>query len=232
MRKDILQDKAQYCKGHRERLREKFINSFDQSDNSCLQEREILELLLFYVYPRCDVEPLARELLRINKNLYNVLYMQREHPLMSKGLHILCKLFRCLLDKSFKAAMQSTTVLSSWSSVIEHLRATMSNLKVEYFKVLFLNAKYELIKDEVLSNGSEHILVVSPRELVKKILFYNAKCIVIVHNHPSGNLLPSDSDIITTKHLIEICNIFEIMFIDHIIIAGDYSYSFKEHGLI
>ena len=108
----------------------------------------------------------------------------------------------------------------------------MSNLSIEYFKVLFLDQNYRLIKDEFLSNGNENTILISPNELVKKAIFHNAKSMIIAHNHPSGNTSPSKNDIITTKQLIQACSIFNITIIDHIIISQNETYSFKENNLM
>ena len=103
---------------------------------------------------------------------------------------------------------------------------------VEVFKVLFLNSQNELLKEEELFFGTLDRSTVYIRELIKKILNYNAKSIIIVHNHPSGSLKPSDSDIFLTRKIKELFDKIEIQLLDHLIISERGYFSFLEGGIL
>ena len=87
-----------------------------------------------------------------------------------------------------------------------------------------------LIKDENLFYGTIDKADIYSREIVKRILKYNAKSVILVHNHPSGDTKPSKQDLSITKELQQIFKYFEIKLSDHIIISNEEYYSFLENG--
>ena len=103
---------------------------------------------------------------------------------------------------------------------------------IEVFKVLFLNTQNELLKEEELFRGTIDRSTVYIRELIKKILEYNAKSVILVHNHPAGSLRPSDSDIRLTKKVKEVFESLEIRLLDHLIISEKGYFSFLEGGIL
>ncbi|MBS3995466.1 MAG: DNA repair protein RadC [Alkaliphilus sp.] len=108
----------------------------------------------------------------------------------------------------------------------------MRYYKKEYFKILLLNTKNEIISSETISIGSLNSSLVHPREVFVNAIRKSAACIILIHNHPSGNPKPSEEDIQITKRLIESGKIIGIDVLDHIII-GDGSYcSLKELSII
>ncbi len=102
----------------------------------------------------------------------------------------------------------------------------------EIFKVLFLDAKNKIINTEDLFEGSLDSSVVYPREIMKKAINYNSVSLIFVHNHPSGNPEPSQSDKDITKNLVNAGNVMQIKILDHIIIGDNKYYSFADEGLI
>ena len=97
---------------------------------------------------------------------------------------------------------------------------------------MYLNTQNELIGEEELSQGTLDRSTVYIRELTKKVLGYNAKSVIFVHNHPSGSLQPSQSDIILTKKIKEVFENIEIRLLDHIIISERGYFSFLEGGIL
>ncbi len=83
--------------------------------------------------------------------------------------------------------------------MIDYLKVNMGNMRLEQFRVLFLNKKNILIADEVLSQGTIDQAAVYPREIIKRALFNEASNIILVHNHPSGSPDPSKADIDMTN---------------------------------
>ncbi len=102
----------------------------------------------------------------------------------------------------------------------------------EKFLVVCLNSANKIIKYEVISTGNLNSSVVHPREIFKVAIENNSANIILIHNHPSGNLEPSMEDIKITKKIVEAGNIFDIKVFDHIITAGKSFTSFVERRLI
>ena len=106
------------------------------------------------------------------------------------------------------------------------------NEQQENFIILFLNSKNDLINFNVLFKGSVSSNNIHPRDIFREAMKHNANRIIICHNHPSGDPSPSDSDIITTKSLIDISRFIAIPIIDHIILGDQTYFSFKENKII
>ena len=114
--------------------------------------------------------------------------------------------------------------------MINYLKYDYFDKEREIFKVLYFNTKCMLIKDENLFYGTIDKADIYSREIVKRILKYNAKSVILVHNHPSGDTKPSKQDLSITKELQQIFKYFEIKLSDHIIISNEEYYSFLENG--
>jgi DNA repair protein RadC len=102
----------------------------------------------------------------------------------------------------------------------------------EKFIVLCLNSSNRIIKEEIISIGNLNSSIVHQREVFKVAIENSAASIILLHNHPSGNVEPSNEDIIITRQLVEAGKIMAIPVFDHIIIAGDNYTSFVERRLI
>ncbi len=104
--------------------------------------------------------------------------------------------------------------------------------KKEYFKILLLNTKNQLISREEISVGSLSASIVHPREIFNIPLRKSASSVILFHNHPSGDPSPSQEDLEVTRRLVDAGNILGIKVRDHIIIGDGSFYSFREKGLI
>ena len=123
-------------------------------------------------------------------------------------------------------------VIGSWSALLEYLKFNMSNLRLEQFRVLFLNKKNALIADEIMATGTIDQTPVYPREIIKRVLVHDAGAIILVHNHPSGNSKPSNSDIDLTAQIVNACKTVNVSVHDHVIIGKGEYYSFKTNMLL
>lgn len=99
----------------------------------------------------------------------------------------------------------------------------------EHFYCLYLDTNKKIIKDKLLFIGTINYSLVHPRDVFKEAYLSSASSIILVHNHPTGNVLPSSNDIDTTKKLKEIGELMGIQVIDHIIIGKHKYYSFFEN---
>ena len=109
------------------------------------------------------------------------------------------------------------------------LRSGMEDLKHEVFKVVLLNRNNIVIKIETISIGGVSRTVVDPKLVFKTALDHVASCIILAHNHPSGNLVPSSEDKRITKQLKEAGDLLSINVLDHLIISYKGYYSFADH---
>ena len=111
---------------------------------------------------------------------------------------------------------------------VQHIRTQ----KKEHFVVLYLNARNQVLHTETISVGTINASIVHPREVFEPAIKHVASCVVLVHNHPSGEVEPSDADLLVTKRLVESGKLLGIEVMDHIIISSGKMYSFREHGRI
>lgn len=133
-----------------------------------------------------------------------------------------CQLLACLEigRRLFNDRENSLPILDSPKKVFNYL-ATMGSLKKEQLRGLYLNSRYQLIYDEVISLGTLNNNLIHPREVFKPAIHYQAAAIIIAHNHPSGNTKASQADLIITKKLKKAGQLLEIELLDHLIIANN-----------
>jgi DNA repair protein RadC len=122
--------------------------------------------------------------------------------------------------------------LSSPEQVADYLRLNLEVLDREGFFVMFLDNRLGVVKSEVLFKGTINSTEVHPRVIAREALLCNARGVILAHNHPSGNLDPSDADKRITKKVQEVLNLFDIRVYDHFIVANGDLYSFAQHGLL
>ncbi len=108
----------------------------------------------------------------------------------------------------------------------------MKDLKKEQFKVILLDVKNKIIKDILISQGSLTSSIVHPREVLKPAIQSSAASVIFIHNHPSGDPEPSTDDIEITNRLSKSCSIIGINMLDHIIVAENGYYSFRQKDLL
>lgn len=104
--------------------------------------------------------------------------------------------------------------------------------KKEHFVALYLNARNQLIQKEVISVGTINASLVHPREVFEPAIRLVSSSVILIHNHPSGSVEPSDADIAVTKRLVEASKILGIEVVDHIIVSQTDMFSFREKGIV
>ena len=128
--------------------------------------------------------------------------------------------------------LQQSDLMSSPKQVCDYLMLKLGQLKREVFMVLFLDTQNRLIASEELFSGTLTQASVYPREVIKRALYHNAASVIFAHNHPSGLAKQSEADEALTKHLVSALALVDIQVLDHVIVAGNQSLSFKEQGLL
>ncbi len=124
------------------------------------------------------------------------------------------------------------TKMKTSRDFFEQFGPFMRNLKKEVVKVVLLNPKLHIIKDLTISEGSVNQSIVHPREVMIPAIKESASSIVLLHNHPSGDPVPSSADIEITHRVSKTGEIIGIKLLDHIIIGHDDFYSFADEGLL
>jgi DNA repair protein RadC len=227
-----VQPEAPDYHGHRERLRDRF----DGAGPEALADYELLELLLYRSIPRRDTKPIAKALLKRFGTLPEVLgapvalLKEIKHVGTEAARDI--KIIAAASRRMARGEIQGREVLTSWSKVVEYCRAAMAFEEREQFRILFLDKKNALIRDEVQQTGTVDHTPVYPREVIRRALELSATAIVLVHNHPSGDPTPSRADIDMTRLIIETAKPLGIAVHDHIIIGRQSHASMKGLALI
>lgn len=205
--------------GHRERLRERFI----EAGPSALADYELLEVLLYRAIPRADTKPVAKALLERFGSFAEVFgaptHLLQEVKGVGPSVAVDLKLVAAAAERMLKSEIKGRPILASWNQVLDYCRAAMAFEPREQFRILFLDKKNALIADEVQQTGTVDHTPVYPREVVRRALELSATAIVMVHNHPSGDPTPSRADIEMTKTVIETAKPLGISVHDHLIIG-------------
>jgi len=123
-------------------------------------------------------------------------------------------------------------VISSWDAILDYCHTTMAHRETEQFRVLFLDRKNTLIADEEQARGTVDHVPVYPREIAKRALELNASALILVHNHPSGDPTPSQSDIDMTDQIQAACTALGLTLHDHLIIGKSRELSFRSEGYL
>ena len=226
-----MSDKPHYT-GHRKRLRQRFMKAGGDS----LPDYELLELVLFMAQPRGDVKPKAKALLERFGSFAEVISAEpgalAEVDEVGEATISALKVVRAAALRLLSDEVIERPVLANWDKLINYCRASMAYEKVEQFRVLYLNNKNVLIADEIQQKGTINHTPVYPREVVKRALELGATALIMVHNHPSGDPLPSKADNEMTREVMEACKRLGITLHDHIIISKSGYNSFKSLGII
>ncbi len=139
-----------------------------------------------------------------------------------------CQIVACgeIGRRLYEKNVSGFVVIRNASDVYEYLK-DMHNLPKEYLRGLYLNSHNRIIHDEVISIGTINTNIVHAREIFRPAIEYSAAAVVLAHNHPSGNILPSEEDVAVTRQLIEAGKIIGINVLDHVIITKQTFASIK-----
>ena len=219
--------------GHRKRLRERYV----KNGYEALQDYEIIELLLTFVKQRVDTKPLAKQLIKKYGTIEEILKADIKDLKETEGVGDITAVFLNFIGDiaacSFKDKAEKQKIsFKNKNQLISYLRNDIGFSKNEEFKVLFLNSVNEIIETEILFTGTIDKSAVYPRKILERALYYNARSIVFVHNHPSGNVSPSQKDIELTEEMKKFFKIVDINVLDHIKKTKNSHFSFSEEGII
>lgn len=227
-----MEEKENIHKGHRERLRET-TNTIGFEN---LPEHQQLELLLSFVIPRKDTNPIAHDLIKKFGSFSAVLDANPKNLMQVKGIgEVAANLISVCGKIPFAyriSKMKQKTVLTCPSQIINYFEDIAVSSSTEKFYIIYLNTKNEVIKYEIFGDNSLDKVSIDFRDLIQKVLMYNSKGVIVCHTHPEGSANPSRQDLEFTKQLFVALSIIGIKLCDHIIFATTENFSFFNEGII
>ena len=218
--------------GHRARLRGRLL----ENGGDALLDHELIEYLLILAIPRRDTKPLAKRLLHDFGGISGLLSADpvaigRVEGVGDTAVAAL-KIVQAASLRMLRVKASEAPILASWQSMLDYLRADMAHILIERVRLLHLNGKNMLIRDEVIAQGSVDQAAVHVREVIGRAMQLGSSAIILVHNHPSGDPAPSRADITLTREIAEAGKRLGISVHDHVIIGAEGHSSMRAMGLL
>ena len=216
--------------GHRARAVELLLNNA-----GALTDHQILEVLLFYVVPRKDTNPLAHRLIKIFGDLNGVFVASKEQLSAVEGVGEKLSAFIVAMGEVLKRASikaERQIDFSTPQKTKEFLVGLLGKERCEKFVMLLLDKKYSLIAKVEFTDNEKHKVSAEIPELVSALNVYKPVYAILTHNHTSGSCSPSGEDDFSTKKINLLCQLNGVNLIDHVIVSGENTFSYKEQGII
>lgn len=218
--------------GHRRRLRERFLRSGLES----FADYEAVELLLTLAIPRKDVKVPAKLAIERFGSLRGVLDAPLEElrkiPGIGEVAPVALRIIREAANRYLQQKSRETFSLANQEVLLDYCRSALGALPHEIFKVIYLDSGYHVVGDETLEEGTVDRAAVYPRRVMDAALRKGAAALVFAHNHPNGNVTPSERDKTLTRALVLAAETLQIRVLDHLIVSKDAVFSFRQEGLL
>lgn len=215
--------------GHRDRLRERFLTEGLEH----FEPHNALELLLFYACPRIDTNELAHRLIARFGSLSGVLNAPAEELVKIKGLGrnaaVLLRLTPQLM-RFYALDSHDREPLDSAARMCEYAKACFWGASAEELRVFCLDDTLRIRENAMLTEGAFSSVPLSARRIVETAFRARSDLIILAHNHPNGNELPSEQDDIATRQLFRLLKQLGITLLDHIIVGGGKAFSMRDGG--
>ena len=199
-----------------------------------LSNEELLSIVLKNGYKEYSVKDISNNILKDIKDITELKYKSINELTKIKGIDkvkAITLLSSIELGKRVYQDKDDIDIkLNSSKLIYNYIKNKLKYKKQEYFYVLYLDSKKYLIDEKLLFIGTLDKSNVHPREIFKYAYLNSSKSIVLIHNHPSGDTLPSKEDILFTNNVLEISKIMGITVIDHLIIGNNNYYSFYDNN--
>ncbi len=222
-------------RGHRGRLRERFM----KSGLEAFADYEVVELLLTLAIPRCDVKEQAKALISRFGSLRGILDAPLESLRKIPGLGDVAPVALKIIREAAALYLKETAeekgeAFTEVEALSHFLRLRIGALPNEVFCVIYLDNANRLLKDgfEIIEEGTIDRAAVFPRRVVENALRRGAAALAFAHNHPSGELVPSEQDRTLTRALVLAAGTVQIRVLDHLVVTPDRVLSFRQEGLL
>ncbi len=215
-------------KNHRKRLKERFMKN-PQS----LSKHELVELLLFYSIPRRNTNPLAHLLIDKFGSISNILRTDPKDLMTVNGVGENTAAFLYLIGKLSETLDEESAddlVIYNYDNVKTYLVSFYAKADVEIFCAFFLAKDGRVLRRETYSSGNADKVSFLCSELAREVAIIKPDSVVITHNHPSGNPLPSRDDDVSTERIYYMLSFAGVKLYDHVIVAKDKTYSYRSDG--
>ncbi len=216
--------------GHRQRVKDRFL----QEGLEHFHEIHVLELLLFYCFPRIDTKPLARRLIDHFGSLAQVLEAPPLELERVAGIGRNASTFLSLVNQVGRYHQASHAanirILDTTDKYGTYLKSHFFGVRNEMVYLLCLDGRCRLITCVLLSEGSVNSASISPRRIIEIAISVNASSVILAHNHTSGIVVPSKEDIATTARIDQGLRSVEVPLVDHVIVAGNDYLSLVQSG--
>ena len=212
------------------------LQSLSWSEADVFNATELLELLLYFGRSGDNARTRAAHLLDRFGSLGGV--MAAEPTKLAQILQddavsvILLKAVRASVKAILREPLEERPVISSASALMDYLSVTMRHEPIEATRILFLDRKNGLIKDEIQHRGTVNHAPLYPREVVRRVVELGASAIILVHNHPSGDPTPSKGDIEMTRGLAAALGTIDVVLHDHVIVGRNREISLRKMNLL
>ncbi len=216
--------------GHRKRLRERAI----ETNLEGFEEHQILELLLTFVIPQKDTNPIAHLLIKEFGSLSGVLNADVNDLVKVKGVSEYSASFLILLKDVFRKYKQSSTksitTIKNTKEAIEVCKSELADLLEERVLVICVDNSNKVINKKIIAVGDDSKATLSIRKIVDVVVRANTSNIILAHNHPNGASTPSAEDDVATKNLVFSLALSGVTILDNIIVGCDGCYSYFANG--
>jgi DNA repair protein RadC len=227
-----LTKKTDHRHGHRSRLRDRLLKAGRQA----FADYELLELLLTYAIPQKDTKPIAKRLLKQFGSFAAVFDQPIERLLEIEGVGPQTCTFlfaiREFLVRYLEQEVEYAKAISSPEDIAEFVRTHLGTAQRECLMILYLNDANRLAHHVIVSEGTVDRAPFYPREILKTAFLRNATGLIMVHNHPSGDPIPSENDHRITSRMEKLAAEFEIKVYDHLIVTPHKVFSLKTGRLL
>lgn len=211
-------------------------NSTDNISNSIIKEKEIISFILSNGISAEKSKIITERLYYKFYNLHNIVNASEKELIKIKGLGAkkskLLKSVPKLLEYYLLSSLKLSASHFKKKDLTDYLIVKLGKLKFETFSIICLDINKRFISMEQIFRGTIDSATIYPRDLVEKSLSVGASYVIIVHNHPSGIANPSKEDLEITHALFKAFLTVNIKIIDHLIVAGNCVYSFRDNGVL
>ena len=226
-----MSEKSELHKGHRQRLRENFLRSGGEG----MPDHVLLELLLTYAIPRTDVNPLAHRLINTFGSLSGVFQASPEALQAVEGMGegsvtfikalVVCGQ-RCL--RQYYTQGKRLNLLNLEEACRFALAEAVGD-KYETLRIICLDSKFQLINAKAIDEGNTTSVAADPRRIIEAALLSKAHAFILTHNHPSGDVRPSDADIHIARKIRDAAETINLKVVDQLILGHGAAYSFDRN---